>query len=221
MRRGANATIVNVPNTGGATLRENHGGEIDLVMRWPYAWPKLRDDIRGVAAEIPNHPVDRGSSDAEFRPLPAGVKKRDHAPLRIGKVDGAAVGDMDAKTDAAIRRDQTIGAEHRRLGICIDDRNLASVDLLRRNEDPIQKAELPTSLSVKCLQACHRRFTIDRDVEARNAPHKTVPDRRHRFQGGKGVERNAGHAVTGQLFFCGFAAAFSAGAFPNALRSFF
>jgi len=62
----ARAGVVDVLNAERATLPDDLGGEIDLVMRWANTRTELHDHVRRIGAEAFNHLSDRVCDDAKL-----------------------------------------------------------------------------------------------------------------------------------------------------------
>src|SRR4029077_1855790 len=61
----ARAGVVGVLNIERATLPDDFGGKIDLVMGWANTGAELHDHVRGIGAEAFNHLSDRVCDDAK------------------------------------------------------------------------------------------------------------------------------------------------------------
>ena len=84
----------------------------DLVRRLGDAGAERRADPIDPRPER-GHRGDRRFDDAAERALPAGVRGADHARLRVGEQDHAAIGAGDAEAEAGRRGDQRVATRPR------------------------------------------------------------------------------------------------------------
>ena len=157
---GAGAAIVHLPNAGGARLLEKGAGEIDFVARRADARAELRDELARLAPELANHSLDGDGDDTELRAFAPGVQQADDVPAWIGEKNRAAIRDVDAEANGAIRGEQSIRRAHRRARVRVHGRDVRAVHLLRANEAPLPETERGARGSVRTIRALERDRAI-------------------------------------------------------------
>ena len=95
-------------NAERATLPDDFGGEIDLVMGWANTRAELHDHVRGIGAEAFNHLSDRVCDDAKLGAFASGMHKANRRRFWIYDVNCATVCDVNAERDAALIGDNAI-----------------------------------------------------------------------------------------------------------------
>ena len=95
-------------NAHHATLPDDFGGEIDLVVGWANTGTELHDHVRGIGAEAFNHLSDRVCDDAKLGAFAAGMHKANRRRFWIYNVDRATVCDVNAERDTALIGDNAI-----------------------------------------------------------------------------------------------------------------
>ena len=104
----ARAGVVDVLNAERATLPDDFGRKIDLVMGWANAGTELHDHVRGIGAEAFNHLSDRVCDDAKLGAFASGMHKANRRRFWIYDVNCATVCDVNAERDAALIGDNAI-----------------------------------------------------------------------------------------------------------------
>ena len=95
-------------NAEHATLPDDFGREIDLVMGWANTGTELHDHVRGIGTEAFNHLSDRVCDDTKFGSFAPGVHKANCRRFWIYDVNCATVSDVNAERDTALIGDNAI-----------------------------------------------------------------------------------------------------------------
>ncbi len=172
----AHATIMHVRHTLIPTRANDVGGEINFVVRRTNAGAELDHEVARSGSKFGVHPVNRVRDDAELCSLLPGMDQSDRASDRIDEVNGATIRHVDAETDTALVRHQTIASietfvgSHRR----VDHADAIIVNLLRRDEghscDAIESPHFSMNL-IEPLE-CFRFFV--RDIDSRDTRGEAV-----------------------------------------------
>ncbi len=176
MTGGADARVVDADHTVISTGPNNLGCEINFIMRRTNAGAELHDEVARSGSKFGVHPVNRVRDDAELCSLLPGMDQSDRASDRIDEVNGATIRHVDAETDTALVRHQTIASietfvgSHRR----VDHADAIIVNLLRRDEghscDAIESPHFSMNL-IEPLE-CFRFFV--RDIDSRDTRGEAV-----------------------------------------------
>ena len=105
---GAHAGVVDLLNVERATLLDDFGRKIDLVMGWANTGAELHDQIGRIGVEAFNHLSDRVCDDAKVGAFAAGMHKANRGRFWIYDVNCATIGDVNAECDAALISDNAI-----------------------------------------------------------------------------------------------------------------
>ena len=114
MRGGAYTAILDPADSCVPALRDDHGGEIHLIIRRPDTGAELRDHLRRVASKIRAHPRDCFGGNASLTAAASGVQKRDNPPPRIDEINRTAIGRINAEAHGRIGGNEPIHAGDRR-----------------------------------------------------------------------------------------------------------
>jgi hypothetical protein len=157
----------------------------------PNAWTQLHNQFRRIRPEMLAHLLDRVRNDRVLGPLLARMHQADHRLFWIDKINGAAIGNVNAKRDLSQIRYDSIAtgeffvARHRK----IDNRDLVAMDLLRSQERPIGHSNLASDLPMNTVEPAKRFSFIVRNVDAGNTFDERVPAHASVVQGGKVLDR--------------------------------
>ena len=110
--------------------------EIDFIVRGPNAGPKLHDEVRSAGPEMLPHCLDGIRDDGQLRAFFSGMDKADRFSSGIGKVNSAAISDVNSEANARSIRDQAVTAFKTGgvAGLVVDKPDPVPVHLLRGNE---------------------------------------------------------------------------------------
>lgn len=108
----------------------------------------------------------------------------DRTEALIDQINRAAIGDVNAETNAALICDQAIAiSEAFVLGNCAIDNGAAiSMNLLRRNERRGAEAILSSNFPMNAVQTRERFRLVERHLDARHTQRETVRDLGQRIQ---------------------------------------
>ena len=177
---GADAGIVDGSNTQVAALPDNLRGEIDLVMRRANAGTELNHQIGRARAEPFRHDSDRVRNNSQLRAFLAGMDQTNCTVNRIDEKNGAAIGNVNPKTDPSLGCDhsitaiETLVAAERR----IDDADLFTVNLLRGDKRLLSETMFAANFPMHTVEARERLRFVVRHLEAGNAQCETVNESR-------------------------------------------
>jgi hypothetical protein len=125
-----------------------------------------------------DHLPDRVRYNAELGAFAAGMNQAYSGRFWIENVNRAAVSDVNTEHDTALIRDDAIAAAeftaHRIVATAIDNCDLVSVNLLRREQPPIANADGVANFVMRGLEPLQYFCLIVRNVDARNSLRKSV-----------------------------------------------
>jgi hypothetical protein len=149
----ADAAIVNLLDTGVTTLPDNFRGKIDLVMGRPNARAQLRNHITGSNSELLTHRRDRVPNDSQGSSFLAGMNQPNRPGISVDQINRAAISYVNPKADIALIGNQPIAILETVVGVStrVDNYNLISVNLPRRNKFSIIQAKNLPRLSVNLV----------------------------------------------------------------------
>ena len=181
-----------------ATLSDNLGCEIDLVMWRANAGAELNDHVRGIGAEAINHLFDCVGNDAELGAFATGMNQTDSRRFWIDKVNRAAVGDVNAEHDSLLIGDDAIAAGEKFViaadtACSIDNCDFISMNLLGGEYGPIADADCIPNFPVRRIEPLQHFDFIMRHVDAWNSLRKSVTTDSDRAKRGKLLERRLHH----------------------------
>jgi len=110
MTSGADAAVVDLLHALRPTLPDNFCREIDFIMRRTYAGTQLHDKFGRIRSEMRFHLRDGIRNDAKLRAFFSGVHEANRRFFLIDNVNRTAIGDVNAKRDFSLIRDDTVAA---------------------------------------------------------------------------------------------------------------
>ena len=159
-------------------------GEIELVVRRANAGTELNNEIGRGRSKLSDHLVDRGRHYPKLGAFFARVDEANGAANRIDEINRAAIGDVNAETNATLICNQPVAvletfvSANRRA----DKGDIFSMDLLRGKERQIGEPVFAADFPMHSVQPRESLRLVVRHLDPRDAQRKPVNDLGERVQ---------------------------------------
>ncbi len=176
MAGGADAALVNLAHTGGATLGHDLRREIDLVMRPANARAELHHQISGVHLKAIAQQLYCIRRDGKRTSFLARMHQPDSTPTSIDEINRAAIRDINPETNITLICDEAVAifetaiAGERR----IEHGDLVAMNLPRRSKRAFLQAKLAPGAAMHLVEVREDGRFVVRQLDAGHTSHETV-----------------------------------------------
>ena len=178
-------------NAESTALPHNLRSEIDLIVRRPNAGAELDNQIGSARTKVLRHRFNGIRDDTKLRPLLPRMHQANRIAHRIDQINRAAIGDVDAKANAALICDEAIATFKTFVpgDAGIDNSNSISVNLLcgskRHGGEPMPAEDLP----MNAIQPRERFRLVVGHLDPGHAQGETMSDLRQSAERRKSFSR--------------------------------